>query len=221
MKNKQKRKERCTCGTLFDWDKFICMEKEKIGKFYKQFFNRDIDWSKVNINSNVSTMKYFKLFRPEYIFSDIKADEVVDTYSKQFGGNSIFVSSEKYDGRICSNIKSQQERPKKDYVVFHKGEIVPDLLGWSYQDGIDQRIDFMVVVEGIISEFRFRVETGEVYDNYENATCFSTIDRLGSPMAMKWVRGYSHLGIFEGNQYDKDFGLRRVFYEKPYPLCNL
>lgn len=216
MKNKCGRKERCICGRLFNWDKFITIEQEKIGEFYRKFFNRNVDWNKVNINPNVSTMNYFKLFRPEYIFSDIGGDEVIGAYAKEFGKIHF-----NYEGVVCENIKRQQGRPKKDYLIFHKGENVPDLLGWNYKDGIDQGIDFMTVIEGIISAFRFRVETGEIYDDYENGTYFSTIDTLGWTMSMKWVRHWRGLSIYHTDDLDKDFGLRRVFYEKPLPVCNL
>lgn len=218
MEDKKGRKKRCTCGTLFNWNEYIAMEKEKIEKFYTEFFNRTVNWDKVNIDPRYTTMNHFQLFRPEYIFKDIDVDEVIGAYAKQFGKNSVYAD---YDEGICANIKMQQKRPRKDYVIFHKGEIVADLLGWNYKDGIDQKIDFMTVIEGIVSEFRFRTETDEVYDQYDNGTYLSTIDKYGNPMSMTWVRSSSCLSIFKYDSLDKDYGLRRVFYEKPIKVCNL
>src|SRR3989338_3482313 len=149
-------------------------EKRRIEKFYKKFFNRDVDWSKVSL-----PVKSGKMSRLDFIFSDITEDDALTAYAKQFGKDSVWKA---WDS-INKTIMTEQERPAGDYPYAHVGGDEPDMLGLSYDDGIEKAVKFMVQKEGIISAFRHRTETGKMYD-VKGVTRFSALDSDGYAMSM-------------------------------------
>ena len=150
-------------------------EKRRIEKFYKKFFDRTIDWSKISLPTKKEGMN-----KLEVIFSDITEDEIYNAYAKQFGKDSVW----KYCDKIAKMIQIQQERPDGDYAICHVGGDEPDMLGKSYDDGVNARIKFMIPKEGIIAAFRYRTETGKMYD-VKGITRFAALDDGGSAMGMR------------------------------------
>ncbi len=149
-------------------------EKRKIEKFYKKFFNRTIDWSVFSLPKKTDRMN-----RLEVSFADLTEDQIFSAYAKKIGENSVW----KYYESISKAIESQQERPAGDYAFCHVGGEEPDLLGKSYDDGIEAVTTFMVPKEGLVAAFRFRVETGKMYD-VVGLTRFAALDGGGDAMFM-------------------------------------
>ena len=146
--------------------------------------------------------------RLEVIFSDITEDDAFNAYAKQFGKDKVW----KYYDSITSSIKEQQARPEDDYAVCHVGGDEADMLGKSYDDGINAGIKFMIPKEGIISAFRYRTETGKMYD-VKGLTRFAALDSDGDAMRMRRdVDGqFGISGGYRGLR-DSDYGLRQVSF---------
>ena len=109
-------------------------------------------------------------------------------------------------------IKEQQERPNGDYAICHVGEDELDMLDKSYDDGISENIKFMVPKEGIISAFRYRTETGKMYD-VKGLTRFAALDSDGDAINMCRISD----GRFHIDNEDCDYrycarGLRQVSF---------
>lgn len=176
-------------------------EKRRIEKFYKKFFNRTIYWTKFSLS-----MKNEKMNHLDFSFSDITEDQYFEAYAQKFGKDAIW----KYYNSITEAIKEQQTRPTGDYPYCHVGGDEPDLLNKSYDDGISENIKFMIPKEGIISAFRYRVETGKMYD-IKGFTRFATLDSYGNAMGMGRDRcGRFHIGRGSRDRPDPDRGLRQV-----------
>ncbi len=177
-------------------------EKRRIEKFYKKFFNRIIDWSKIAVPFKKEGMN-----RLEVIFSDITEDDAFNAYAKQFGKDAVYKT---YDS-ITKAIKEQQKRPEGNYSITHVGGGEPDMLGKSYDDGINAGIKFMVPKEGIIAAFRYRSETGKMYD-VKGLTRFAALDSDDYAMYMdrNVGNGQFFISYDDRDSRDASSGLRRV-----------
>jgi hypothetical protein len=178
-------------------------EKRRIEKFYKKFFNRTIDWSKI-----ILPIKKDGVNRLEVIFSDITEDEIFKAYAKQFGKDSVW----KYCESITKIIQIQQERPEGNYAICHVGGDEPDMLNKSYNDGINKGIKFMVPKEGLIAAFRYRTETNKMYD-VKGLTRFAALDSGGNAMLMyRDSYGQFCFGNVSRDCRYSDRGLRQVSF---------
>jgi len=177
-------------------------EKKRIETFYRKFFNREIDWSKVSLPEKIVGMN-----RLEYVFADISENALFEAYAKKFGKDNVW----KYYSSITQAIKSQQARPTGDYAVCHVGGDEPDMLGLSYDDGVEKEIKFMIPKEGILAAFRYRAETGKMYD-VKGLTRFSALDSDGGAMCMcRGDGGFYVGGGSRGSRYPH-YGLRQVSF---------
>ena len=203
--NKEKELEKLTekfCEEILgvNVDQWI-EEKKRIEVFYKKFFSRTIDWSKFSL-----PVKNEKMNRLDFSFSDITDDQYFEAYAKKFGKDAVW----KYYNSITEAIKEQQARPTGDYPYCHVGGDEPDLLGKSYDDGISENIKFMIPKEGIISAFRYRVETGKMYD-VKGFTRFAALDSDGDAMGMsRGSDGRFYVSFDHRDLHDPDYGLRQV-----------
>lgn len=102
------------------------------------------------------------LNHPEFIFSSMTEQEAFDAYAKYFGRDNVWEALNGINQKIDRS--SIQKRPNRDYAIFHAGGREPDLLNYSYNDAIKKNIVFMTPLEGIISAFRYRFETKEMWD---------------------------------------------------------
>lgn len=176
-------------------------EKLKIEEFYKNFFNRVIDWSLV-----ILPIKFDFFKKIEYIFSDINEDQILKAYAKKFGEEKIC----KEWGSIKNIIKVQQLRPCKNYVFSHVGDIEADLLNKSYNDGILEGIKFMTPKEGFIATFRERTETGKMYDNF-GATKLSALDSSGYALRMyRVINGDFGIDSSRCDKRNPSYGIRQI-----------
>jgi len=176
-------------------------EKTKIEKFYKEYFNRTIDWSSVSLPAKSDIFK-----KIEYIFTDMTEDQILKAYAKKFGRDKMYLAWES----VTSAIAEQQSRPVGDRVFSHVGGLEPDLLNKSYDDGISEGIKFMIPKEGFIAAFRERTETGNMYD-VVGITRFATLDRFGYAMSMcRSTDGKFYVDGCNRGHWHSDGGLRRV-----------
>ncbi len=176
-------------------------EKKRIEVFYKKFFGRTIDWTKVTLPEKVDAFK-----RIEYIFADITCNQVFEAYAKKFGKDSVWKAWQSIDQAI----KEQQNRPAGDRVIAHIGGLEPDMLNKSYDDGIAESITFMIPIEGMIAAFRERTETGKMYD-VKGLTRFAALDSDSDAMSM-CRNTLGQFGVSYGNRGSRNagYGLRQV-----------
>src|SRR3989344_5237145 len=92
-------------------------EKRRIEKFYRKFFSRAVDWSKVAVPAKQAGMN-----RLEVVVLDITEDVAFAAYGTKFGVNAVY----KYYDSITGSIGTQQERPAGDYAFCHVGGDEPD-----------------------------------------------------------------------------------------------
>jgi len=177
-------------------------EKRRIERFYRKFFNREVDWAKISLPAKRG------MNRLEVIFSEITEDEVFAAYAKKFGSNAVW----KYYDSITSSIAEQQARPVGDYAFCHIGGDEADMLGKSYDDGITAGVKFMTPKEGIVAAFRHRVETSKMYD-VKGLTRFSALASGGYAMGMfRFYDGQFHIGCGYRGYRNPDYGLRQVSF---------
>lgn len=151
-------------------------QKQQISKFYLECFNITVDWVIVVIPTAVVGFK-----RLELILADLTEDQIFDAYAKKFGKDKVWKA---YDS-IRNAIKEQQDRPKGDYVLLHRGGLEPDTkhLNKSYDDFFKDGNNYMVPKEGLIAVFRYRFETGNMFD-VKGVTRFHALDSDGDVMSM-------------------------------------
>jgi len=185
-------------------------EKLKIEKFYKEYFNRVIDWSMVFFPAKSGIFK-----KIEYIFVDITEDQILKAYARKFGKDKMYL----WWKSVTNAIKKQQARPVGNRVFAHVGDIEIDMPNKSYNMGISEGIKFMIPKEGFIAAFRERTETGKMYDVI-GLTRFAALDQDGRAMRMYRDRDgrFCVDGYFRDAQYP-NFGLRQIeFVSNPsYP----
>lgn len=183
-------------------------EKKKISLFYKTCFTdnkwKNPNWEQVTIPEPEGNLK-----RLEFIFIEtMTEDDALDAYALRFGKDKVWKAWSDALVKVIDRA-TVQLRPKQNYAGLHVGGDEPDLLGKSYDDGISENIIFMTPLEGIISAFRYRFETGKMYD-VVGITRLSALDRYGNAMCM--YRGshgeFCMGGSNRGNCYP-DYGLRQ------------
>ena len=178
-------------------------EKLKIKKFYKEYFNRTINWSFGVLPAQSDLFK-----KIEYIFADITEDQILEAYAKKFGRDKMYLAWES----ITNAIKEQQYRPLGDRVFVHVGGLEPDLLNKSYDDGISEGIKFMIPKEGLVAAFRERTETGNMYD-VVGLTRLAALDRSGNAMRMcRDGNGKFNMGSLNRGNRSPENGLRQVSF---------
>lgn len=181
-------------------------EIRDIEKFYKKFFSRRINWS-IEIFLRAMLNRDTKMKHLEYVFKDITANEVLNTYAEEFGQDGVF----KEFRNIDKSIKQQQARPNNDYIISHVGGDRPDMLGKSYGCGINEGIKFMIPVEGFIAALRHRIRTGRMYD-VKDMTYFAALDSGGYAIYMQRIMGGQfYIGSDRVCRFS-NFGLRRVSF---------
>jgi len=176
-------------------------EKLKIEKFYKEYFNRTINWSLFSLPAKSDIFK-----KIEYIFADMTEDQILQTYAKKFGRDKMYLEWKS----VTNAIQEQQSRPVGDRIFVHIGGLEPDLLNKSYDDGISEGIKFMIPKEGFIAAFRERTETGNMYD-VVGLTRFAALGRDGYAMSMYGCTD-GKFGVAGSNRVFRypDYGLRQV-----------
>lgn len=178
-------------------------EKMKIEKFYKEYFNRIIDWSLVSLPQKSDLFK-----KIEYIFADITEDQILEAYAKKFGKEKMCLAWKS----VTNVIQKQQNRPAGDYVFAHIGGIEIDLPNKSYNHGIMEEIKFMIPREGFIAAFRERTETGNMYD-FIGLTRFAALDKYKNAMHMyRYTDGKFYVDSYFRDNQDLQGGLRRVSF---------
>jgi hypothetical protein len=188
-------------------------EKRKISHFYKTCFTdnkwKNPNWEQVTIPSNKGK-EYLK--RPEFIFIEtMTEDDALDAYALRFGKDNVWTAWNEKLAKVIDR-GTIQPRPAKNYAMLHVGGDEPDLLNKSYDDGVAEAIPFMTPLEGIISTFRYRFETGNMYD-VKGITRLSALDCNGDAVSMG--RGSHGLFSIDGHSRDfryPDYGLRQVSF---------
>lgn len=152
-------------------------QKKKIDRFYKSIFSFTIDWSKIMIYQKIEGFDSL-----EYVSHKLTEDDIFNAYAKKFGKDSVW----KYCDNIHKVIKEQQVGQSGDYSFSHRGGIEPDEehLNKSYDDFYQDGNDYMVIKEGLIAAFRYRFETGNMWD-IKGLTRFHTLDSGGLALYMR------------------------------------
>ena len=182
-------------------------EKEKIEKFYSECFGiKNIDWGKAPIPaSDISGMSVL-----EYVLAKLTEDQIFEAYAQKFGKDAVWKA---YDS-IRKAIKTQQDRPKGDYCILHRGGVEPDTehLNKSYGDFSGDGNKYMVPKEGMLAAFRYRFETGKMYD-VKGATRFHALDSGGGAMRMCRVSdGRFNMDGGDRGYRSSDYGPRQVSF---------
>lgn len=182
-------------------------EKEKISKFYSDCFGITVDWSLVTIPQAKGNLNHLEL-----ILADLTEDDIFKAYSKKFGEGNVWKNYNSITGAI--NPDDQQRRPDGNYPILHKGGAEPDKehLNKSYDDFKNDGNKYMIVKEGMIAAFRYRYETGKMYD-VKGVTRFHTLDSDGYVVHMCWDYdgGFGIDGDDRGYRYP-DNGPRQVSF---------
>lgn len=185
-------------------------EKRKISHFYKTCFSnkkwKNPNWEQTTIPAGDGNLK-----RLEFIFGEMTLQEAFDSYALYFGKDKVWKAWSQSLTEVIDPT-SVQPRPKGNYAMLHVGGDEPDLLNKSYNDGVSKSIIFMIPLEGIISAFRYRFETGKMYDVI-GVTRLSAFDRNGSAMLMcGGTDGRFNVGGFDRDYRYPDSGLRQVSF---------
>lgn len=177
-------------------------QKKKVERFYKSIFNFTIDWSKVKLPVKVAGFDYL-----EYVLPKLTEDDIFNAYAKKFGKDKVW----KYCDNIHKAIKEQQSRPSENYTFSHRGGIEPDVehLNKGYDDFYQDGNNYMVPKEGLISAFRYRFETGNMWD-IKGLTLFHSFV-IGNVLGMRYdVNG--QFSVYHDNCDHRcpDFGPRQI-----------
>ncbi|HUC88549.1 MAG TPA: hypothetical protein VMR49_00775 [Candidatus Paceibacterota bacterium] len=166
-------------------------QKKKIERFYKSIFNLTIDWSAVPLPTKVEGFDFL-----EYMAIKLTEDDIFNAYAKKFGKDAVW----KYYDNIHKAIKEQQSRPNKNYIFCHRGGIEPDVehLNKSYDDFYQDGNSYMVPKEGLLSAFRYRFETGNMWD-IKGVTRFHALDSDGRALYMS-RDGFGRFCVGYGNR---------------------
>lgn len=189
------------------WDE----EKAKISNFYKTCFKNKSwipNWEQVTIPTSNDSLK-----RLEFIFPKMTVQEAFNAYADCFDcffKNKTWKAWEEITKAI--NPETVQPRPGENYAMLHVGGDEPDLLGKSYDDGISENIIFMTPLEGIISAFRYRFETGKMYD-VVGMTSLSALDRNGNAIRMyRFINGRFCVDSYYRGNCRSERGLRQICF---------
>lgn len=182
-------------------------EKTKITNFYQTCFGDKWipNFEDVKIPEITGELK-----RLEFIFPQMTEQEAFDAYKSYFSKDKTWKAWDDITKAI--NPESVQLRSKQNYAMLHVGGDEPDLLNYSYDDGIEQNIIFLNPLEGIISAFRYRFETGKMYDVI-GVTRLSALYHDGSAMSM-CEGNNGDFRVVSGNRDDhiSHIGLRQTCF---------
>ena len=180
-------------------------QKKKIERFYKSIFNFTIDWSKIMLAEKIEGFDFL-----EYVLAKLAEDDIFNAYAKKFGKDAVW----KYYDSIRKAIKEQQTRPSGNYSFSHRGGIEPDAehLNKSYDDIYQDGNDYMIPKEGLLSAFRYRFETGNMWD-IKGVTRFHALDSDGNAMGMD-CSGDDQFYVSYGNRGSRysDGGPREISF---------
>lgn len=182
-------------------------EKEKIEKFYTECFGiRNIDWTKQPaLATDIPGMNVL-----EFIPAKLTEDQIFEVYANKFGTDAVWKA---YDS-IKKAIKTQQLRPTGDYCILHRGGIEPDAehLNKGYDDFSDDSNKYMVPKEGMLAAFRYRFETGKMYDA-KGLTRFHALDSVGCAMGMYRYSNGQFSIVRDGRDFrSSGYGPRQVVF---------
>ncbi len=154
-------------------NKFLAHEKENIDSFYKICFGIEVPWEPVLIPIHESLQK------PEYIFSHLTEFEILKEYARIFGDRSVDAIS--FQSMIFEKIDNRSfKKNRRNRVVMHAGSLEPDTLIETAHliPSPLENVIHMNARETLISAFRRRFETKELYDPKESVTQlnFTSID---------------------------------------------
>lgn len=184
-------------------------EKSQISNFYKTCFKKK-SW--IPNWESIKSLTYFEgnFRRLEFIFPKMTVQEAFDAYANYFGKDKTWKAWDDITKAI--NPETVQPRPGQNYAMLHVGGDEPDLLNKSYDDGVAEATIFMTPLEGIISAFRYRFETGNMYD-VVGVTRLSALGRNGYAMRM-YRNAYGKFGVDsdDRDERDPDRGLRQVIF---------
>lgn len=152
-------------------------QKKKIEHFYKNVFNFSIDWTKVEMPQKVEG-----LYSLGYISKELTEEIILSKYCKMFGNNSI---ESKHFSDISKMIKKQQSRPREDYLFFYRNgiEVDPLHLNKCYLDFYQDGNTYMIPMEGLLTSFYHRFETGNMWD-VKGETIFHAVNSNGLALSM-------------------------------------
>ena len=182
-------------------------EKEKISKFWKECFSFDVPWDKLTVPDAPVDMKMFDLAPQKF-----SVQQIFDAYAKRFGKDKVY--NHYSNTGIDKSIKEQQNRPDGDYLYKHCGGDEPDSghLGESYDDFSSDGNSYMVPKEGIISAFRYRFETGRMYD-VKGLTRFHALDVDGYAVCLyRGGNGGFYIDWGDRGYRYPDYGPRQVSF---------
>ncbi len=182
------------------WDE----QKQQISKFYLECLNIAVDWNDIVIPAATDDFR-----RLELILENLTEDEIFDAYANKFGKDKVY----KAYTSIRKAIKEQQQRPKGNYAILHCGGIEPDKkhLNKSYDDFYQDTNKYMVPKEGLIAAFRYRFETGNMFD-VKGLTRFHALDSDGGVMSMcRDANGRFCMGWYYRGNRDSGCGPRQLF----------
>lgn len=184
-------------------------EKAKISNFYRICFKKKSwipNWEKVTIPTIEGNLK-----RPEFIFGEMTVQGAFNAYADFFGKDKVWKAWNESLTKVIDTT-SVQPRPGGNYAILHVGGDEPDLPNKSYDDGVTSATIFMTPLEGIISVFRYRFETGEMYD-VQGITRLSALDQGGYAMSMYRDIGgeFSVSGSNRGFRHPR-YGLRQIVF---------
>jgi hypothetical protein len=178
---------------------------KKIDRFYISVFNLAINWSKIKLPVKIAGFDYLECVVPE-----LTEDDIFNAYAKKFGKDAVW----KYYNNIHKAIKEQQSRPSFEYTFSHRGGIEPDKehLNKSYDDFYQDGNNYMVPKEGLLSAFRYRFETGNMWD-IKGVTRFHTLDSDGFTLFMS-RNGHGQFRVSCGNRdyRTSDDGPRQICF---------
>jgi hypothetical protein len=184
-------------------------EKAKISHFYKTCF-KDKKWKNPDWEHSLIPGVNDNLKRLEFIFIKMTEQEAFNAYLDYFGKDNVWKAWDDITKNI--DTKTIQQRPKQNYPILHVGGDEPDLLNKSYDDGISENIIFMTPLEGIISAFRYRFETGKMYDVI-GLTRLSALGRNGDAVRMCRVNDGRFSVDSRNRVYRNSYnGLRQVVF---------
>jgi len=174
---------------------------------WKECLGIEVPFDKLGIPEAGADMKVLD-YSPSV--KTISTQKIFDAYAKKFGKDKVYNHYSKKG--IDDSIKTQQARPERDYLFRHRGGKEPDVehRNKDYNTFSIDGNKYMIPREGIISAFRYRFETGVMYD-VVGATFFHALDSNGEMMYMyRYHNGRFHIDWGNRTCHDGRFGPRQI-----------
>lgn len=182
---------------------------EKLTKFWQENFNHEIVWSELTFPNEKDGFNVL-----EYIPIGFTEDDIFEKYKQLFGADKTYCYYNTQSKTIRESIDLQQLRPDGNRLLLHCGGDEPDAkhLNRSYNDFCSDNKNYMIPIEGIISAFRYRVETGKMMD-VKGLTRFHALDSDGGAMSMcRNGNGEFCIDRYARDYRDSDRGPREVSF---------